>query len=100
VFAVAVAPLCHPVIAVDVSPAMLAYMRDEVARLGIKNVEAVSGGFLSYEHTGEPVDFVYTRNVLHQVPDFLLGLPGGKRLGFMRQSPRAWDAAALTGRLR
>jgi ubiquinone/menaquinone biosynthesis C-methylase UbiE len=74
VFAVAVAPLCRRVIAIDVSPAMLAYMRDKVARLGIKNVEVIRGGFLSYEHVGEPVDFVYTRNALHQVPDFWKGI--------------------------
>jgi len=27
-------------------------------------------GFLTYEHAGPPVDFVCTRNALHQIPDF------------------------------
>ena len=27
-------------------------------------------GFLSYEHSGPPADFVFTRNALHQIPDF------------------------------
>jgi SAM-dependent methyltransferase len=70
VFAAAVAPLCAHVIAVDVSPAMVAALRDRIERLGIDNVAVVEAGFLSYEPRGEPVDFVYTRNALHQVPDF------------------------------
>ena len=74
VMAAALAPLCRQVIAVDVSPAMLAYMRDKVARLGLANVSVVQGGFLSYEHGGELVDFIYTRNALHQVPDFWKGI--------------------------
>jgi hypothetical protein len=30
----------------------------------------VLAGFLSYQHEGAPVDGVYTRNALHQLPDF------------------------------
>lgn len=30
----------------------------------------VDAGFLSYEHRGPPVDVVFTRNALHQLPDF------------------------------
>jgi len=30
----------------------------------------VRAGFLSYEHSGPPADGVYTRNALHQLPDF------------------------------
>lgn len=70
VFALAVAPLCAQVIAVDVSPAMTAALRDRVESLGLRNVSVVDGGYLSYQHRGAPVDFVYTRNALHQVPDF------------------------------
>jgi SAM-dependent methyltransferase len=62
------------VIAVDVSTAMLAALR---AKAGDKanptpggaGLECVRGGFLSYS-PGGPVDGVYTRNALHQVPDF------------------------------
>ncbi|TML27735.1 MAG: class I SAM-dependent methyltransferase, partial [Actinobacteria bacterium] len=36
----------------------------------VANVECVNAGFLTYEHTGEPADFVYTRNALHHLPDF------------------------------
>ena len=69
-FAVAIARACRHVVAVDVSPAMTAMLRDRVAALGLTNVSVVDGGFLSYEHPSEPVDFVYTRNALHHLPDF------------------------------
>jgi hypothetical protein len=29
----------------------------------------VQAGFLSYEHQGDPADFVYTRNAIHHLPD-------------------------------
>jgi SAM-dependent methyltransferase len=70
VFAVAVAPLCRHVIAVDVSPAMTAAIRDRIAVLGIDNVTVVDAGFLSYDHRGAPADFIYTHNALHHLPDF------------------------------
>jgi SAM-dependent methyltransferase len=65
-----VAPRCRQVVAVDVSPAMLDHLRQEVARAGLTNVECIRAGFLSYEHAGPPADIVYTRNALHQLPDF------------------------------
>jgi SAM-dependent methyltransferase len=73
-FSVAVAPLCSRVIAVDVSPAMTATLRARVERAGFTNVTVVEGGFLSYEHAGRPADFVFTRNALHQLPDFWKGV--------------------------
>ncbi len=69
-FALAAAPLVRRVVAVDVSPAMLAVLRQRVIEAGLGNVECVRAGFLSYEHTGAPADAVYTRNALHQLPDF------------------------------
>jgi ubiquinone/menaquinone biosynthesis C-methylase UbiE len=68
--ALAVAPLCRRVVAVDVSAPMLALLRDKAARRGVGNVEIVQAGFLSYEHQDAPADFVYTRNALHHLPDF------------------------------
>jgi SAM-dependent methyltransferase len=70
VFAIAVAPLCHQVIAVDVSPAMVRLLRDRVADAGVTNVVVQQAGFMSYAHEGPPADIVYTRHALHQVPDF------------------------------
>ena len=69
-FALAAAPLCRRVIVVDVSPVMLAQLRQRAAQLGIENIECVQGGFLSYDHQGAPVDFVYSRHALHHLPDF------------------------------
>jgi SAM-dependent methyltransferase len=69
-FALAVAPLCREVIAVDVSPAMTDLLRRRVDAAGLANVTVVEAGFLSYDHVGPPVDVVHTRNALHQLPDF------------------------------
>ena len=69
-FAVAAAARCRKVIAVDVSPAMVAAIERKASEAGMTNVECVVGGFLSYEHTGPPADVIYTRNALHHLPDF------------------------------
>jgi ubiquinone/menaquinone biosynthesis C-methylase UbiE len=69
-FALAAAPHCKRVVAVDVSPAMIAVLEQNAAVRGVTNVECVQAGFLSYEHRGEALDFVYSRNALHHLPDF------------------------------
>lgn len=67
--ALAAAPVVRRVVAVDVSPTMVAVTRERAARAGIVNVETVRAGFLTYGHAGEPADFVYTRHALHHLPD-------------------------------
>lgn len=62
-FALAIAPQVGRVIGVDISEAMVREMR-------ARGLEAVHAGFLSYEHQGPPPDAVFTRNALHQLPDF------------------------------
>ncbi len=69
-FALAAAALCRRVVAVDVSPAMLATLRAQAAARGLGNVEGVQGGFLTYAHQGDPADVVYSRHALHHLPDF------------------------------
>lgn len=69
-FALAAAPHVRRVVAVEVSPAMLSALRVSVAAASRTNIEVVQAGFLSYEHTGSPADAVFTRNALHQLPDF------------------------------
>src|SRR5215470_16074314 len=69
-FTIAVAPYVRQVIAVDISPVMLSKLKANVARAGHANVQCVLGGFLSYEHSVEPADFVYSRWALHHLPDF------------------------------
>jgi SAM-dependent methyltransferase len=58
------------VIAVDVSPLMAQVIRERAAADGLRNIEVVQAGFLSYEHQGPTVDGVFTRNALHHLPDF------------------------------
>ena len=68
--ALAAAPYCGRVIAVDVSPAMVAAIEAKAAERGLPNVDCVQAGFISYEHQGAQADFVYSRNALHHLPDF------------------------------
>src|SRR5271165_4507944 len=69
VFALAAAPLCRRVVAVDVSPAMLQVLHEHIEQQGLRNVEPVQAGFLTYAHRGDPADFVYSRHALHHLPD-------------------------------
>jgi ubiquinone/menaquinone biosynthesis C-methylase UbiE len=69
-FALAAARRFGHVTAVDVSAAMLEFLRRRAAAAGVANLECVRAGFLSYQHAGPPADAAYTRNALHQLPDF------------------------------
>jgi SAM-dependent methyltransferase len=82
--ALAVAPLCRRVVAVDVSPPMLAFVAEQAQRLGLRNVEFVRSGLLSYEHRGGPADVVYTRNALHHLPDFWKAVALERMAGLLR----------------
>jgi SAM-dependent methyltransferase len=76
-FAIPAARRFGRVTAVDVSPAMLAALQAKARATttavaggpGPADLECVRGGFLSYSPAGS-VDGVYTRNALHQLPDF------------------------------
>jgi SAM-dependent methyltransferase len=68
-FTLAAAPACARVVAVDVSPVMLAHLRRTVRERGLRTVECVQAGFLSYAHRGGPVDLVHSRLALHHLPD-------------------------------
>jgi putative AdoMet-dependent methyltransferase len=69
-FVLHAAPLCRTVYAVDVSRAMLDYCRQQAAARKLKNVVFHQGGFLTYEHTAAPVDFIVSSAALHHLPDF------------------------------
>ncbi len=69
-FAIAVAPLCERVVAVDISLVMIEQLQEKVSQLSISNLEIVRAGYLSYEHQGAAPDVVYSRNTLHHLPDF------------------------------
>jgi ubiquinone/menaquinone biosynthesis C-methylase UbiE len=69
-FALAVAPVCRRVVAVDPSPVMLERLRRKIDEAGVDNVEIAAAGFLTYDHTDDPADVVYSRYALHHLPDF------------------------------
>jgi SAM-dependent methyltransferase len=70
-FAIPAAGRFGRVIAVDVSPAMLTALQAKATagQASLPRLECARGGFLSYS-PAEPVDGIYTRNALHQLPDF------------------------------
>lgn len=69
-FTMAVAPWCDRVVAVDVSPPMLARLQEKIESANIRNVEIAQAGFVSYAHHGGSADFVYSRYAMHHLPDF------------------------------
>jgi cyclopropane fatty-acyl-phospholipid synthase-like methyltransferase len=69
-FAVQAARRGAMVYAVDISRNMLDYAREKAEKAGVtKNIDFRLGGFLSYEHSGEPVDAIASQMVLHHLPD-------------------------------
>jgi putative AdoMet-dependent methyltransferase len=75
-FVLHAAPRCKKVYAVDVSAAMLEYLKKKAAKNNLKNIEYHQAGFLTYEHRDEPVDAIVSVAALHHLPDFwkLVGL--------------------------
>ena len=69
-FTIAAAGRCRKVIAADVSRPMLEFARRKAERWNVKNIEFHNAGFLTYEHSWEPVDAVVSQLVLHHLPDF------------------------------
>ncbi len=90
-FAMAVAGACARVIAVDVSTPMLTRLRTKVASCA--NIEVREGGFLTYEHEGDPADVVYTRYALHHLPDFWKAVALARIHDMLRPGGllRVWD---------
>jgi SAM-dependent methyltransferase len=91
-FALAAADVCPRVVAVDPSPVMLGLLREK-ARDRSAPLEIVRGGFLTYEHAGEPADLVYTRYALHHLPDFWKAVALGRIRRMLRPGGilRLWD---------
>jgi len=69
-FALAAAGQCSKVYALDLSQGMLSYAEKKARSRGIVNVEFIPAGFLTYQHSGAPVDAVVTQIALHHLPDF------------------------------
>lgn len=70
VFPLAVAEHCDRVVAVDVSETMIDVVDEKIEKRGIQNIETIHDGFLSYDHQGDPVSFVFSKDALHHLPDF------------------------------
>ena len=47
-------------------------------------MDCVQAGFLSYQHSGAPADFIYTRNALHHLPDFWKAMALHRIAGLLR----------------
>jgi ubiquinone/menaquinone biosynthesis C-methylase UbiE len=92
-FALVAASACARVVAVDVSPVMLAVLQTKVDVSGLSNVQVVQAGFLTYAHQGRPADFVYSRYALHHLPDFWKAVALQRLRRIMRPGGvlRLWD---------
>jgi ubiquinone/menaquinone biosynthesis C-methylase UbiE len=92
-FAIAAAAHCRQVIAVDISPVMLSRLEAKVGTSGHENIKCVLGGFLTYEHASQPVNFIYSRYVLHHLPDFWKSIALARMHGLLSPSGvfRLWD---------
>ncbi|MHB0935976.1 MAG: class I SAM-dependent methyltransferase [Armatimonadota bacterium] len=69
-FAIQAAQRGAKVYAADVSPAMLAIAECKAQAAGVTGITFAQGGFLTYEHPDEPVDFITSTAALHHLPDF------------------------------
>lgn len=87
--ALAAAPHCARVYAVDLSAGMLRYAQKKAKLRGIENVEFLQGGFLTYQHQGPPVDAIVTQLALHHLPDFW------KQVALMRATKMLKDGGKL-----
>ena len=92
-FTLVAAPACARVVAVDVSPVMLTVLENKVHAAHLENVEIVQSGFLTYEHRGNPADFLYSRFALHHLPDFwkAVALERLRRITRVGGVLRLWD---------
>jgi SAM-dependent methyltransferase len=92
-FTVAAAPHCKTVIAVDVSPPMLAALAAKLQDTNLDNVQVARAGFLTYQHHGPEADFIYSRYALHHIPDFWKGVAFARAFAALRPGGvmRVWD---------
>jgi putative AdoMet-dependent methyltransferase len=69
-FALALAELCHSVLAVDVSDMMLDFAGKKAKERQVENVEFCHAGFLSFDYSRGPFHIIFSQLALHHLPDF------------------------------
>jgi ubiquinone/menaquinone biosynthesis C-methylase UbiE len=72
---------------------MLEALRSKVDSSGLRHVEVVEAGCLTYEHTGAPADVVYSRYALHHLPDAWKAIALSRMRRVLRSGGllRLWD---------
>jgi putative AdoMet-dependent methyltransferase len=68
-FAMVAAQQCRKVIAIDVSPTMLAAAKAKADAADCHNIVFKQAGFLGYAHQDEPLDAIASTYALHHLPD-------------------------------
>jgi len=69
-FALAAAACGAKVIAVDISPAMLAFAGRKSEEMKLNNIDFRRASYLTHQQPDSSVDFVVTKFALHHLPDF------------------------------
>lgn len=69
-FTIELAKKSKKVVALDVSKGMIDYAELKLNNLGIKNVEFIHNGFLTFDLKEDAFDIVYSSIALHHLPDF------------------------------
>ena len=69
-FALALAELCHSVVAVDVSEVMLDFAGKKAKERQIENIAFCRAGFLSFDYSQGPFHIIFSQLALHHLPDF------------------------------
>ncbi len=83
-FAIAAAGRCAEVYAVDVSEAMLEIAAEKASDAGVANMRFLRGGFLTYQHAGEPFDAITSHLALHHLPDIWKQIALGRLAGMLK----------------
>ncbi|MGH1538702.1 MAG: class I SAM-dependent methyltransferase [Gammaproteobacteria bacterium] len=73
------------VIAIDISPAMLAYATSKAKEASVSSIDFIHSGFLNYEHSAGGVDYIVTSFSFHHLPDYWKGI-ALKRMNAMLNS--------------
>jgi len=84
--ALAAARRCRRVYAVDLSPGMLRYAEKKARTRGVFNADFLQGGFLTYEHRGEPLQAIVSQIALHHLPDFWKQIALQRMAGMLAES--------------